>query len=258
LFGWQRRRSRTGLLLLATFAIALIAALGPRLVILGTATGVRLPWTPFFHLPFVKYVLPARLIVYAWLALAVIVALWLSTPSRWQWPKWALVAIGLALILPDPRATDPAPPHNGASIWSTKQYLPAFFRDGSRPLFRGRPNFLVLPYNEADNAASIYWQANTGMAFSMPGGYLSGTIPEAFACWPLVDRLRAEEYTRADRKELLAFLSAKQVDGVVAPAPVARKAGPLLGALGVPRRIDDVLVYSVPQMHRTASCPNPP
>lgn len=258
LFGWQRRRDRTAMLLLGAFSIALIAALGARLNVLGTVSAVRLPWTLFLHLPFFKYVLPERIVVYAWLALALAVALWLSLQSRRQWAKWGLVAVGLVSILPDPWGVDPAPPTNGASIWSRPISLPPFFDSGDRALFAGRPNLLVLPYNEAGNGNNLYWQASTGMAYEMPGGYLSGTIPGNFVCWPIVGRLRARDYRRADRPGFLAFLAAKRVDGVVAPVAEARAAAPLLGALpGPPRRRDGVLIYEVPPMHRIATCPPP-
>lgn len=257
-FAWQRRRDRYAMLIVGAFAIALVAALGPRLNLLGTATAVRLPWAPFLHVPIAKYVLPERIVVYAWLALALALALWLSTAGRRQWAKWALVGIGLVALLPDPGATDPNPPHYGASIWASTRPIPDFFRSGNRPLFEGRPNLLVLPYNEAGNGNNLYWQASTGMAYEMPGGYLSGTIPGNFLCWPIVGRLRGEDYRRADRKGLLDFLAAKQVDGVVAPLAVARAAAPLLGALpGPPQREGGVAIYRVPPMHRIATCPPP-
>jgi hypothetical protein len=256
LFGWQRRRDRTALFLLAAFGIALLGALGPRLNLLGTPTSLRLPWAPFLHLPYFKYVLPERLIVFAWLALAVILALWLSMPSRRRAAKWALAGIGLVVLLPNPRATDPSPPHYGAAIWASERPLPAFFASGGSPQFRGRPNLLVLPYNEAGEGIGVYWQAHTGMAYAMPGGYLTGTIPGDFACWPIVGQLRAEDYDPAYRGQLLDFLAAKRVDAVVAPLAVARRAAPLLTALpGPPRRSGGVLVYDVPPMRRAIAAP---
>ncbi len=258
LFAWQRRRDRVAMLLVGAFGIALLAAFGPRLNVLGSATSIRLPWALFLHLPITRYVLPERIVVFAWLALGLIVALWLSQPSRRRWAKWALVGIGLLAILPDPGAIDPRPPHFGAKIWASTRPLPDFFHSGDRGLFAGRPNLLVLPYNEAGDGDNLYWQASTGMAYEMPGGNLSGTVPDNFLCWPIVGRLRAQDYRRADRAELLAFLAAKQVDGVVAPAAEARAAAPLLGALpGPPLRRRGVLIYEVPPMHRIATCPRP-
>jgi hypothetical protein len=256
LFAWQRRRDRIALLLVGAFGIALVAALGPRLNLLGTATIVRLPWTPLLHLPITKYVLPERIVAYAWLALAVAIALWLSTASRHSLAKWVLVGLGLISILPDPGAIDPRPPHYGASIWATRRPLPELFESGDRPLFSGRPNLLVLPYNEAGSGNNLYWQASTGMAYEMPGGYVSGTVPDNFACWPLVGRLRAEDYRRSDGRELRAFLAAKQVDGVVVPAAVAREAAPLLSTLpGSAREDRGVVIYRVPAAHKIATCP---
>jgi hypothetical protein len=258
LFGWQRRRDRIAMLLVGAFAIALLAALGPRLNLLGSVTAVRLPWAVFLHLPITKYVLPERIVVFAWLALGLVVALWLSYPSRRQWAKWALVGVGLIAVLPDPGAKDPRPPHLGAKIWASTRTIPELFRSGDRALFAGRPNLLVLPYNEAGNGDNLYWQASTGMAYEMPGGYLSGTVPDNFLCWPIVGQLRAQDYRRVDRAGLLAFLAAKQVDGVVAPVAEAHAAAPLLGALpGPPRRSGGVLIYRVPPMHRIATCPRP-
>ncbi len=258
LFAWQRRRDRIAMLLVGAFAIALLAALGPRLNVLGSVTPIRLPWTLFLHLPITEYVLPERIVVFAWLALGLVVALWLSYPSRRQWAKWAVVGVGLLAVLPDPGATDPRPPHFGAKIWASTRTIPDFFRSGDRALFAGRPNLLVLPYNEAENGANLYWQASSGMAYEMPGGYLSGTIPESFLCWPIVGRLRAQDYRRADRGELLDFLAAKEVNGVLAPVAEARAAAPLLGALpGPARRSGGVLIYRVPPTHRIATCPHP-
>ncbi len=260
LFGWQRRRDRLARLLLAAFAVALLAALGPRLNVLGTSTALRLPWTVLLHLPLVRYALPDRVIVYAWLALAVIVSLWLATPTRWRAAKWALVAVALVSVLPNPRATDPSPPHYGSGIWASARAQPAFFASGARPLFRGRPNLLVLPYNEAGEAINLVWQASTGMAYEMPGGYLSGTVPDAFACWPIVGQLRAEVYRRVDRRELLRFLAAKGVEGVVAPTAVAPRAAPLLDVLpGPPEVRQGVVIYRVPAPAQPVDtgCPAP-
>lgn len=236
LYAWQRRRERRALLLLATFAIALIASFGPRLTVLGEAVGPPLPWDLLIDLPLTRYVLPLRMMMFAWLALAVVVALWLSSADRIRPTRWGLVLVGLACLLPNPRAIDLEPGHWGAGIWAEKRSLPELFKSGDRPLFHGRPNLLVLPYNEAGDAESTYWQANAGMSYSMPGGYVSGTLPHEFSCWPLVELLRREGYPEADPREFLDFLAAKKVDGVLAPPTTVRAAAPLLDELEGPRR----------------------
>lgn len=249
-FAWQRRRQAASLLLVLAFTVAFVASLGPTLTVLGDPTGLSLPWKALAQLPLIEYVLPQRMIVFAWLALAVIVALWLSADGRLRSAKWALVIVGLVLLLPDPRATDPDPAHRGAAIWSSRRPLPPLFANGDSALFRGRPNILVLPYNEAGDGNGTYWQANTGMAFTMPGGYVSGTVPDNFACWEVVEQLRREGYPDSDPGEFLDFLAAKKVDFVVAQDAVAGGAAPLLELLHQPGKdVGGTVIYRVPR-HR--------
>jgi len=256
LYAWQHGRERRALLLLATFTIAVVASFGPRLTVLGGDVGPPLPWELMMDLPLTRYVLPLRMMMFAWLALAVIVALWLSSANRMRPASWALVLVGLAFLLPDPRAIDPEPGHWGAGLWAEKRPLPDLFKSGDRRLFQGHPNLLVLPYNEAGDAESTYWQANTGMAYSMPGGYVSGTLPDEFTCWPLVELLRREGYPDSDPQEFLNFLSVKEVDLVLALPTTARAAAPLLDQLKSPRRhIGGMVVIPVPKQQRPAPVP---
>jgi len=262
LFVHRRKQDRFAVLLGLVFLGAIVTAMGGRLNILGSPSAVRLPWTALGHLPIFEYVLPVRLALYAWLALGVAVALWLSDPAksrgRGLWARWALVGVGVVSILPDPGATDPRPPHYGASIWSADRSLPTLFKSGGRALFDGHPTLLVLPYNEADDAPAIYWQAATGMAFKMPGGYVSGTIPENFSCWPIVDYLRTQVYVPREQADLRRFIVSKGVDGVLAPPGEAKDARPLLAGLRTaPRHAGGVLVYPVPSGPRRgeSACP---
>src|SRR5207247_1696477 len=54
-----------------------VASLGPSIRIDGR-TAVTGPWVAFVHLPLVKYVLPARLMMYAALLTGLAMALWLA------------------------------------------------------------------------------------------------------------------------------------------------------------------------------------
>ena len=86
LYAWERRRERSTALLLGVFGLAILLAMGPRLNVLGDVTAIRLPWAPFIHLPISKLALPVRMTMYAWIAVALVVALWLSgRPSWWRW-----------------------------------------------------------------------------------------------------------------------------------------------------------------------------
>ena len=75
---WERRRQPLARVLAATIAVATVCALGSRLVVAGHRTWLELPWTLVDGLPLASHALPARAFVLVWLALAVLVALFLA------------------------------------------------------------------------------------------------------------------------------------------------------------------------------------
>ncbi len=77
-FDWQSRLVR---LLSCMLVIIVVASLGPVLYVEGRARTV-LPWAAFFHLPLARNAYPLRLMVFAYLVLAVAVALWLARPGE--------------------------------------------------------------------------------------------------------------------------------------------------------------------------------
>ena len=78
--------------------IIIVASLGPVLYVEGHREG-RLPWAPLFHLPLVKNSFPFRLMLFAFLALAVATALFLANPApRAAWLRWPLAVLVLAAI----------------------------------------------------------------------------------------------------------------------------------------------------------------
>jgi hypothetical protein len=243
MLGWRRRDDRVFRYLLAMLALGFLLSLGPRLNLLGHITAIRLPWTPFIHLPITKYVIPSRLIVYAWLPLAVLLALGLS--ARGSRARWALAIAGAVLLLP---ATDATSPVDGATFWHSSREVPAFFRDAQlRRMLPRQGTVLVLPYAVAGQGESMVWQAEADMGFAMPDGYLSAVVPPSFACWPVEAALRSAAYESGRRDEFLSFLASKEVRAVVVSAAERRAAEPLLTALpSRPRRSGGVYVYRVP------------
>ncbi len=73
-----------------------MCALGSRLVVAGHRTWLELPWTLVDDLPLASHALPARAFVLVWLALAVLVALFLARGGRARWIVFGLVALTLA------------------------------------------------------------------------------------------------------------------------------------------------------------------
>jgi len=84
--------------LVAFFAAAVVLAFGAFLHAGGAVTGFLLPWAYINDLPYLEYALPVRFAMYAFLALAVIVALTLRPGASRG--AWALVLSGLVLLVP--------------------------------------------------------------------------------------------------------------------------------------------------------------
>jgi hypothetical protein len=237
--------------------LGFVVSLGPRLNLLGHITAIRLLWTPFIHLPITRYVIPSRLIVYAWLPLSVLIALGLSV--RGSRATWALAIVGAVLLLPATGATDAT---TGATYWHSSRSVPAFFHDAHmRDVLPHRGTVLVLPYAVAGQGESMVWQAEADMDFAMPDGYLSAVTPPNFACWPVEGALRSGVYETAMQGEFLSFLASKDVRAVVIDPAEKRAAQPLLSALRArPTRSGGVYVYRVPDSaipRHVGECPGP-
>jgi hypothetical protein len=257
LFVKRRPRTPEATMSLVLLGVATVAALGPRLNILRDQTAIPLPWSALVDLPLFQYVLPVRLMVYAWLAVAIIVALWLSTQSQRNWGRWALVGLIAATLIPNIWLRGDA---ENIRLWVTDRPVPEFFRDARLRQGLGTdPNLLVLPYNGASNGNTLVWQAEAGMSFSMPGGYITATIPDEFACWPIVGSLHTAYYRRDQVGYLRSFVRAKEVDAIVVPVEDASPLEPLLGAFRTTRRRrGDVYIYELPQTDsdRAKACPS--
>jgi len=238
LFGRSHGRTRPGRWALVTLAMVCVAALGPNLHIAGIRT-LSLPWSLMLNLPLINHAATGRFMMYAFLILGGIAAVWLARGSGWAWARWALAALAVACLLPSVWYWPLR------SAWAADLDVPAFFagRAYRSHLTRGQ-NTLVIPYSERGN--SSLWQAYTGMYFRMAGGYVGVAAPE-FLRWPIVYTLYSGGLMPNHGPQLRAFLDAHDVrtvivaDGAVGPWPK------LLATLGVePARVRGVSVYQVP------------
>ena len=92
---WRTRWARW---LLAFVAIVAVCSMGPKLHVAGEET-LTLPWKAALHLPLVKYALPGRFMVYAWLGAAVMAAAWLGQARGLG--RWALAGFAVILLYPN-------------------------------------------------------------------------------------------------------------------------------------------------------------
>jgi hypothetical protein len=238
-FFWVRRSEPFVRILAVMLTIVVVAAIGPVLHVADHSV-TQVPWAAAFDLPLLKQALPIRLANYGFLIAALIAALSLVAPKLHF--SNVLAAYGLAALLPNPWL-----------LLSPGRYQqPAFFTKGlyRRVLHRGE-NIVVFPYGVT--GPSMLWQAESGMYFSMSGGYI-GPTPEEFKRWPAVSAALSLLPLADAHRQLRSFLAAHHVEAVVA----ADGAGPLSASLGIrPIELGGVSVYQLPsRMAEAASGPS--
>jgi hypothetical protein len=225
---------RTRLAVGATvFAVLVyLAAVGP-LVWVHASSRLVVPWHSLFDLPIVRHMLPARFEVYAWLAVAVLVAL-LCARLR-SLPAVAL-AVGLAVTL--------AP-----AGWGVRITVPRpFTNDSWRQLFP--PGSTVLAVPVASRGYSMLWQARAHFGFRLTNGYVDVFAPEAVLRFPAYLALTRSgtPLPRNARYEVRRLLHDRTVDAVVVDDSVALVWRTVFASvLGSGHRVGGVTVWRVPR-----------
>ena len=236
-FIWMRRSEPFVRILTVMLMVIIVAALGPVLHVAGHSL-VSMPWAVVFKLPLLKQALPVRLANYGFMVVAVIVTMSLAEPK----PRFTnmLVAYGLAALIPNPSIL----------LWPGRYQQPAFFSTGIyRKILHQGENIVVFPYGVT--GPSMMWQAESGMYFSMSGGYI-GPTPEEFQRWPAVNAALFSLPLADSGRQLRSFAAAHGAEAIVA----ADGAGVLPAALGIkPIKLGGVSVYQLPR-HMAAAVPD--
>src|SRR4029077_4820310 len=143
--------------------IVALLSLGPHLHVDGNVTPLLLPWAAVAKLPLMGSALPARLMVIAWLGVALlvagIVARAANAPRTWRVTTGAVLIAGLAAIFP----SVPYP--------SVSASVPAFFRPGGG-VDNVEPGsaMLITPFSSKESTDAMLWQAAANYRFRMPEG----------------------------------------------------------------------------------------
>lgn len=98
-YGWANRGKPLARLMIAALVVFVLASLGPILHVAG-AESITLPWVILNRLPIIDKMLTGRFMMFAYLDLALIAAIYLSTaphPMR----KWVLAALSVVSLLPN-------------------------------------------------------------------------------------------------------------------------------------------------------------
>ena len=211
-FAWTSRLTR---LLVIGFVLIVALALGPVLVIAGRARG-QLPWELLWHLPFAVDSWPVRLITFANLLLAMIVAVWLATPDRNRLllaSRWILGLVAIAGIVAHLAAGSPdsAIPHTTATIRPAQAPLPAFFTSGEYRDYL-RPGETVVVVSDRGNAGLLF-QAYTDFFMRLSGGYINLAFTNPSALPAPVEALQRP--TPARERQFLAYARQAGVGAVI-------------------------------------------
>jgi hypothetical protein len=162
---WRNRLVRV---LTCMLVLIIVASLGPVVYLQGRPEA-RLPWAALFDLPVVRNAWMSRLMIFAFLALAVATALWLSqagSRSTWrQWVvpslRWLLAALVVASVVIDvfPVTRNQLAP------------APAFITSGQ---YRSQisPGEIVVVVSGVPNAG-LLWQAQSGYNIRLAGGFFN-------------------------------------------------------------------------------------
>ncbi|MFZ1121584.1 MAG: hypothetical protein WAN81_15265 [Candidatus Binataceae bacterium] len=215
---WSEGWARSVVLVLI---VAVVLSLGPFLVVGGRPI-IPLPGLVVGALPLIGKALPGRLMLYAFLALAIIIALWLGSGDTPRWVRVLAALVVVASMLPN----------LSASFWTSEIDVPPFFREGLYTRYLSpKDTVVVLPYGI--NGNSMMWQLESRWYFRMAGGY-AGNPPLEFRQWPIVRVFYrvATVALPAAGDQLKAFLATHRATAVLVDDREAEIWRPLMATLG--------------------------
>jgi hypothetical protein len=235
-FAWQHRSTRRARMLFAFFIIAVVLSFGPLFIVNGSPI-FPAPAIMIAVLPLIGKALPARLMLYAFLALAMMSALWMSDGHNLPWLRVTGALAIMISMFPNP----------SSGFWMTTIDNPPFFNNRlyGKYLVRNE-TVIVLPYGY--NGNSVLWQLNSQWRFRMAGGNV-GPPPLAFRRWPVVRAFyRVGTYVLPDAgDQLRAFLAGHQAHAVIVADREAAVWRPLMATLDVaPIHAGGMTLYRVP------------
>lgn len=201
---WSRRITR---FLAVMLIVVIVGALGPVLYVGGRRV-TTLPWAPLWQLPALRGAFSARLMVFAFLILAVMMALWLASPARrWQaqLARWALAALAVAGVAADVPALS-------IGISGT----PAFIATGQYRTYLA-PGATVVVASSRGNTG-MRWQAETGFYFRLAGGFINAAINGRTDLPPPVADLADHPLTPASISSFDRYVTSNKIGAILVSA----------------------------------------
>lgn len=151
--------------------VLVVLSLGVHLVILGSDTGVALPWQLLENVPLLADAEAVRLQIFIAACVAVIVAFWLEHVLTHTWNGGRRAVVVAATLV----AVATWLPSNGQQAVQT--YTPKFFTTASDHLPPGAvvETFPRVSGRWEGGADPLLWQVASGMAYRTTGGYFIGS-----------------------------------------------------------------------------------
>ncbi len=173
LLAWQRLRHVSAAVRWAVpvTGITTVLSLGPHLHLGGVTTAVPLPWIVFDRLPFLEDLDAARLMVLAWVGIAVVVAVAvdraLSQRGRERVLRCALIAAALLTLLP-------------AAMPVTAASAPPYITSADAAAIPAGDTVLIVPLIEGSGFNALIWQVQAGLRWRMVNGNAYGSNGMAY------------------------------------------------------------------------------
>ncbi len=186
---WSSRLTR---LLVILFVLIAALAVGPRPVI-GTRQLGSLPWARLWSLPLARSAEPVRLMLFGYLVLAIVLAVWLAIPAKSRLllaARWILGLAAVAAILayvPEASRGSVIPAGAPSAAVRPTDALPTFISSG---LYRDylRPGEIVVVVSDRGNAGMLF-QADTNFYIRIAGGFINAALSSTTALPAPVARL---------------------------------------------------------------------
>ena len=229
LVAWRQRFVR---FLTVMVTVLAVAALGTGLRIDGWSAVVKLPWGEIWNLPVVRSAYPVRLMVFVFLGLAVMTALWLSQPTKRRWARWLLALLAAIVV----GANTPA------LALQSQPGLPAFVATGEYRHYLS-PDETVVVLSKRGNVG-LLWAAETDFYTRLAGGFVNKAINQFGGQPRPVAELAIGGLTPANVSNFRSYLKNAHVGAILVESSEAGPWPAIFGQLGLKgKTVGGVIIY---------------
>ena len=203
-FTWSRKIVR---FLTVMLVLLIVLAFGPDVDVEGRQV-FRVPWAHLWFLPIARSAFPARFMVFAFLALAVMLAIWLAGPAksvlrlRLRWPLALLAIAAMAANIP-PLSLQPV------------IALPAFVATAAVPALPGSAATRSWSCRRTQGNTGLLWQAQTNFYFRLAGRFINAAVNQRTDLPVPVADLGREQLTPAVIQQFRTFVRQGRISAIL-------------------------------------------